>query len=534
MPFSTMPAGSPAAKLWEQIYNASKEAGDSAEIAAKKAWAGVKNAGYEKIDGKWVKRKAILQEFSMAMMKGADMRWRMTASDTKRDTYEERMTLPLYRSFIDNINSKTPIPEAFKSLVISDYWKGGMPYVSISHYPDLNGEAVPGLPEKIYIDGETFKAKGKFFDTKLGRKCYQALSKNDSVPDDKKIRVSIAFLDLAHQHGDGEVFKRYSLSDVCPQCEDGVGDKKYLEGYLVQLAMTRVPVNKRASMEVEKSMTTRKQDAESIIDPEMAEELEKKALLVGKSDAVVEFSETSAPKNVEADPKLPETDNPNPPEAPVPEPAKSEVAPPLNIVSTSPTEDQLPRINPQIWNQGKGQEAIDLMFVELNRVLDDIFLRPDLKEDQRKSSVQTIFEDLKNSVSIRPSMLAEPMMSLMDAVLAAKSLIGTDKEKLTSIQPALNALGDSIKMEVAPPKPVDPKDEEISALKQSFEDMKNEMAVMKAQLAQPPKQVTQVAAPRPRSASPALVKSLVQQSQAVQPQRTKLEQLVRQRAGLTN
>jgi hypothetical protein len=210
MPFSTMPKGSPAAKLWEEIYNASKKAGDTEEVAARKAWAGVKSAGYEKVNDKWIKTNA-LAEFSMAMMKGADMRWRMTASDTKKDAYDERMTLPLYRSFLDNINGKTPIPEQFRSLVTSDYWKGGMPYVSISHYPDLNGEAVPGLPEKIYIDGETFKAKGKFFDTKLGRKCFQALSQNDNLPDDKKVRVSIAFLDLAHQHGDSSVFKRESL-----------------------------------------------------------------------------------------------------------------------------------------------------------------------------------------------------------------------------------------------------------------------------------------------------------------------------------
>jgi hypothetical protein len=542
MPFSTMPKGSPAAKLWESIYNASKKAGDTEEVAARKAWSGIQSAGYRKIEGKWIKTKA-LAEFSMAMMKGADMRWRMTASDTKKDAYDERMTLPLYHSFIENINDKKEIPEAFKSLVTSDYWKGGMPYVSVSHYPDLNGEGVPGLPETVYIDGETFKAKGKFFPTKLGETCYKALCNDVNTPADKKIRVSIAFLDLAHQHGDSPVFKRNSLTDICPQCEDGVGEKKYLDGYLVHFAMTRVPVNKRANMEVEKSMTTRREDAESIIDPELAEELEKKAQLVGKSDAVVEFSETSAsetsapetvlPSALENVEVLPETDNPNPPDEPIV--AQSEVAPPVTIAVTNPVEDQPPpRINPQVWVVGKGQEALDIMFVELNRVLDDIFLRPDMQADMRKSSVKTIFEDLKNYVSIKPSMIAEPLFALLDAVMSAKSMIGTDEEKLTSVQPALNAVGDAIKMEVAPPKPVDPKDEAIATLSQSIEEMKNEMAVMKAQFTQQPRQIVPAVAPKPRSASPALVRSLVQQSQAAQPKRTSVEQLVRQRAGLSN
>jgi len=293
MPFSSLPAGSPGFKLWEKVHDASKKAGDNDETAAKKSWGALANAGYKKVDGKWIKEKALV-EFSMAISPGASMRWKMTASDTKKDLYDERMTLPLYKSFISNIENKIPVPEAFQSIVTSEYWKGGMPYVSISHYPDLNGEAVPGIPEAVYTDGEALKSKGKFFDTKLGRNCYKSLSNDENSPDDKKIRVSIAFLDLAHQHGDGPVFKRQSLTDSCPQCEDGVGDKKYLDGYLVHFALTRVPVNQRASVEVDKSMAkiTRKQDAATIIDPELAEELEQKAMLVGKSEALVEFSDT--------------------------------------------------------------------------------------------------------------------------------------------------------------------------------------------------------------------------------------------------
>jgi len=51
--------------------------------------------------------------------------------------------------------------------------------------------------------------------------------------------------------------------------------------------MTRVPVNQRTDMEVERAMTTRKEDAASIIGDELAEEIEDKAKLVGKSEALV-------------------------------------------------------------------------------------------------------------------------------------------------------------------------------------------------------------------------------------------------------
>jgi hypothetical protein len=65
------------------------------------------------------------------------------------------------------------------------------------------------------------------------------------------------------------------------------GPKEYMRGQLIHEAMTRVPVNTRTLMEVERAMTTRKEDAESIIGEELAEELEEQAKLVGKSQALV-------------------------------------------------------------------------------------------------------------------------------------------------------------------------------------------------------------------------------------------------------
>ena len=650
MPFSTMPASSPAFSLWEKIHDASKKAGDSDEVAAKKAWSGIQSAGFHKVDDKWIKKNALV-EFSMAITPGASMRWKMTASDTKKDLYDERMTLPLYKSFIENINSKKPVPEAFKSLVISDFWKGGMPYVSISHYPDLNGEAVPGIPEAVYTDGDTLKAKGKFFDTKLGQNCYKSIADDLSTPEDKKIRVSIAFLDLAHQHGDGPVFKRQSLADTCPQCEEGIGDKKYLDGYLVHFALTRVPVNQRATVEVDKSMAkiTRKQDAASIIDPDLAEELERKAMLVGKSEVLVEFSDTEDVLDVSESLEQPEgfieaTEVQDYPEVPVEEKADLEkgraaqkaraakyglailaqghvtkpgkwssvpdskwgdpvnyrypmpdkahaanaasrfgqekgsyrgkgvvgkriergeksagvenkqkegkevenksnlldVAPQVRDDDPSHTQNLPPlELNPKLWIRGTAQESLDAMIAELNGLLDSIYNRPELDGAAKTEAAHKVTDQLKDFVAVKSQALAEPMESLVNAVLAAKSMAGTDEEKLTSIQPALNALGEVIKAEVAPVKPLDPNEaiaqlsQKLDAALAKLDQYSNDMAIMRSQVAQPRTNAPVAIVPKPRSMSPALVKEAVLRSQ-VQPQTKKssLENIVFTRAGL--
>jgi len=652
MPFSTMPQDSPAFKIWEKVHDASKKAGDDDETAAKKAWGAIQNAGFKKVDGKWVKKSALV-EFSMAITPGASMRWKMTASDTKKDLYDERMTLPLYKSFIENINSKKPVPEAFKGLVESDYWKGGMPYVSISHYPDLNGEAVPGIPEAVYTDGDTLKAKGKFFNTKLGQNCYKSIADDLSTPENKKIRVSIAFLDLAHQHGDGPVFKRQSLADTCPRCEEGIGDKKYLDGYLVHFALTRVPVNQRATVEVDKSMAkiTRKQDAASIIDPELAEELEKKAMLVGKADVLVEFSDTEEDVlDVSESPEQPENfieaaEIQDYPEGPVEEKADLEkgraaqkaraakygiailaqghvtkpgkwssvpdskwgdpvnyrypmpdkahaanaasrfgqekgsyrgkgvvgkriergeksagveakqkegkevenkstvldIAPQVRDDDPSHTHDMPPlELNPKLWQRGSAQETLDAMFAQLNGLLDTIYNRPEMESAAKMDAAHKVTDQLKSFVAVRSQALADPIASLVNAVLSAKSMTGTDEEKLTSIQPALDALGGVIKAEVAPVKPLDPSEaiaqlsQKLDTALQKLDKYETDMAVMRAQVANPvQKSATVVNVPKPRSLTPLQVKDLVQRAQ-VQPQTKKssLTDLVARRAGI--
>lgn len=266
--------------------------------------------------------ESVIQEFtsmyiSKSTMQDGLMKWSAVNSDTESDLYGERMTLELYQKMLSYIKDSVPPPADFKDMVCSEYWCGGMPYLSLAHYSDLNGKAVPGQPLELFIDGEQLKAKGILFNTKLGRAVWNSLKQDEmnkkSGADDERIRISIAFLDLAHKHGDdGKVFQRKSIHDRCPECAKKIGNKIYVDGYLVHLALTRVPVNPRTIMEPEDAMTkksqikTKKEDAVSVVgDAELVEEVTKSALEV-KSDVLIEMSEADEPVVEEAKSKEPE------------------------------------------------------------------------------------------------------------------------------------------------------------------------------------------------------------------------------------
>ena len=80
------------------------------------------------------------------------------------------MTAELFADFLSRIENKEMPPEEFRS----GFWQGGTPYLSVSHYSDLNGAAVPGQVEKVYVDGDYLKAKGTF-NSPLGKACWQAI-----------------------------------------------------------------------------------------------------------------------------------------------------------------------------------------------------------------------------------------------------------------------------------------------------------------------------------------------------------------------
>lgn len=211
-----------------------------------------------------------------------------TASDTDLDSYGEAMSLELFSDFIKRAVTHEPVPVTFRS----EFWEGGMPYLSVSHYPDLNGVAVPGEVTSLYMDGNRLKAKGIFYDTPLGIAAFNAVKsslKSDYSGD--PVRISIGFLDWKHRHGD-YVFNRMSLVDMCPMCRAKAGSKVYLSGHLIHLALTRVPVNRRtdiqADVEVTKSMAikTRLEDAASIVGEELAQDIEEQMKITGKSEVV--------------------------------------------------------------------------------------------------------------------------------------------------------------------------------------------------------------------------------------------------------
>lgn len=211
------------------------------------------------------------------------MRWQAVASDTETDRTGECTSLALFKDWIERAatgKSAPFLPPARK------------PFLGVSHYPDLGGYGEAGPTDEMYIDGNRFKAAGTFYPDEmhpLGKALFEAVRKEremvqrgETLP--QPIRISAAWWDLAHSHGNF-IFERKSLSDVCPMCAQGAGDKTYLKGQLDHFAATRVPINPRTALALEeKSMTTRKQDAGSIIDDELAEELEQRARLVGKSE----------------------------------------------------------------------------------------------------------------------------------------------------------------------------------------------------------------------------------------------------------
>ena len=308
MPTGSLPAE--AKKIWEKVYDQSISGGDSKEKAAKKAWGAIKNAGWKKgEEGQWTKGKSEFAEFSMVIIKAPfdrsdpnpnhRMRWRSVNSDTDEDLYEESMSLELFNDFTRRINDDVLVPDAFKDIVCEEDWCGGLPYLSIAHYKSgTDSKNVPGVVESVYVDGNKLKSKGFLSDSPLGHATFDSLKedlykKRSGDKNVTPVRISIGFLDLKHKHvaengGQEFIFTRTDVGQSCSLCSSGIGSKIYLEGQLVHLAMTRVPVNPRTEMEVEKSMIrTKKDDAKSIVG-DLVEEMEEKSqvgdILVIKSE----------------------------------------------------------------------------------------------------------------------------------------------------------------------------------------------------------------------------------------------------------
>lgn len=435
MPTGNLPAA--GKKIWEEVHDKALKGsckGDE-ECAARTAWSAVKGAGWHKDkDGQWV-HKAELEEFSLTIknlfvdQKTQEKRWKADTSDTVVDSRGDNMTTELFKSFLSHINNKDLAPEEYRS----EFWQGGMPYLSVSHYSDFNGKGVPGPVENVYIDGRFFKAKGKFNDDKLGNAAWKALlaDKESDRPD--KIRISIGFLDFGHIHkSNNYAFKRNSLDDVCPECirEHLNGEnsgRSFTDGMLVHLAMTRVPVNKRTSiapddeMEVKSDMTTQLEDAKSIIGDE-AEELEALKKELSKKSELVEFSEID--KAAQTCPKCGENVTPT----------SDGKCPECGADMESPTEDSK---EPEEESCATDKKKMKAEFIEEKSELDQ--LKQDIQEIKAlltKTPEPEVLDEVQKS---------ELYPSIQDLVAKFSEVVKSDlpeQEKLRMVQEPFNKLAD--------------------------------------------------------------------------------------------
>jgi hypothetical protein len=231
--------------------------------------------------------KSNLLQVSMVITKASlqpdgSMRWQAVTSDTSPDNTGEATSLALFQDWIQRAETGVTVdwlPEPRK------------PFLGVSHYSDLEGFGEAGITKEMWIQGDRFKAGGTFrSETPIGPALFEAvrgeaeLARKGAV--DQPIRISAAWWDIEHSHGPF-IFTRKSLTDVCPMCAKGEGNKVYLKGQLDHFAATRVPINPRTSLALQEKSemgTTRKQDAATIIDEDLAEELEEKSKLVGKSE----------------------------------------------------------------------------------------------------------------------------------------------------------------------------------------------------------------------------------------------------------
>jgi len=388
------------------------------------------------------------------------------------------MSIELFDDFIGRINSGSGVPEPFGAAVQED-WNGGMPYLSISHYKSgRQGKNVPGMPEKIYRDGNRLKAVGTLHDNDLGRAVFKSLCEDlysEKAKQEGKIRISIGFLDLEHKHlGQGGnpdfVFSRKGLADVCPKCKEGTGNKVYTKGQLVHLALTRVPVNPRTDMEVTKmAIETKKDDAASIVGVELSDTLEEKSLV--QTDAIVVKSE-------EATPEIPAVDQ----------------------VSTDKSEVSEPVVERK--KMAKDPSGEDLTYEE-----DD--------EDKR--------EKRRNIPAGEKSLLQKSFETLEAKIVELKSESVPAETALREIQPMFQALGEQVKKSFESetnPAQSNEVSELVSAVKSLAESMSTfqqnvstELATLKAQVATKSVAVQANQTPEPRSIS---AKSLPAQT-ATQP-----------------
>lgn len=201
----------------------------------------------------------------------------IVASTTEEDAYRTRMTHEFYDAVIGRAAmGYLGVPEPFRSLVVSDVWKGGLPYVTISHLEPKNEDGIVAFSMSLYTDGDYLKAKAILNRSfPKGEALIKALSENSS-----KVGASIRFVDLAHRHviGDKVVYEfiRSVPDDVCQKCAEGREEGEiveFLDGVLIHIGLTTIPANNGTSVTVEDRslLEVFKEDARAILGDEFGE-----------------------------------------------------------------------------------------------------------------------------------------------------------------------------------------------------------------------------------------------------------------------
>ena len=483
-----------------------------------------------------------------------EMRFRAVASDVDEDSYGDNMTVSLFSDFLGRIESGEKPPEDY----CSEFWAGGMPYLSLSHYPDLDGEAVPGIIESVYVDGKCLKSKGVFYDDNLGRACFRAINEDlyGESEFDEKVRISIAFLDYSHRHkSNGYSFERKELSDICPECirelvKGEYAGKSYLKGHLIHEALTRVPVNVRTSMEVDRSMSeikTRKQDTASIVGDELAELIDEKNRLVGKSelDGLVVKSEENSEEVIEEEVAQEVSEEP--------EEVIEEVAEEKSEASIAEVERGGPT---SITDMIATQEALAEMnrmqdlFWMLSDVVWNIFYSDDVED--KKAAVKSAIEEFKGllekkaMVELALAMENKPdrhpldksfetLRSAFDEV-QGEFVDAPAEERLQLIQDSYAQLGEVIRSTVAEEEsgqeeaPTEVGVDLVAALSEVMQPVAQKLDLLLQQNQQP--QVNQVRSEIPQRRS--IVPPQLPQSMGQEQKKSSLSDMIRKSVGLQN
>jgi len=290
-------------------------------------------------------------------------------------------------------------------------------------------------------------------------------------------------------------------------------------------------------MEVDKSMTTRKQDAESIIGEELAEEIDKEAKLVGKSEAlVIKAKEVKCPEGMDQDEcrkwkeehdkdrgdedtsqrggKPDQGQNGgkgNIVQAPTARPDKSEAEEDCDCDDPKNAEVE----------KCKGKKKEMKSEVDLSEAL--------AKLDEIKSMLQPKSEIVEAKPHILDAAISKLKADFDDAIVVSNLPVD---DRLKLLQPAFDQLGEIVKEKVSLSSipvqesvqtDVQSQPDVVKAFVDALQPIQQQLGLLSAQMAELKKSPTVVQVPERRSLNPQLIQ---QKSTAVKSETPHLREII--------